>query len=66
MKHMTAEIPSSNFFILIPVLILSSRVFQNFWENGNQSFLSTTFAPDRRETLSFAKKLFCPQAFKGG
>ena len=33
------------------------RVFQNFWGNGNQRFLSTTFAPDRRETLRFAKKL---------
>ena len=33
------------------------RVFQNFWNTGNQSFLSTTFAPDRRETLRFAKKL---------
>ena len=33
------------------------RVFQNFWGNGNQRFLSTTFAPDRRETLRFAKRL---------
>ena len=33
------------------------RVFQNFWGNGNQRFLGTTFAPGRRETLRFAKKL---------
>ena len=33
------------------------RVFQNFWKNGNQRFLGTTFAPGRRETLRFAKKL---------
>ena len=34
-----------------------TRVFQNFWGNGNQSFLSTTFAPDCRETLRIAKNL---------
>ena len=34
-----------------------TRVFHNFRGNGNQSFLSTTFAPDRRETLRFAKRL---------
>ena len=33
------------------------RAFQNFWGNGNQRFLGTTFAPGRRETLRFAKKL---------
>ena len=32
-------------------------MFQIFWGNGNQSFLSTTFAPDRREILRFVKKL---------
>ena len=36
---------------------VSTRVFQNFWGNGNQRFLGTTFAPGRRETLRFAKKL---------
>ena len=36
---------------------LRARVFQNFWGNGSQRFLSTTFAPDCRETLRFAKKL---------
>ena len=44
-------------FISIKMLIVHSRVFQNFWENGNQRFLGTSFAPGRRKTLRFAKKL---------
>ena len=41
----------------ITYTFMDNRVFQNFWGNGNQRFLGTTFAPGRRETLRFAKKL---------
>ena len=50
------SVPASN-SISSPQRYMQYRVFQNFWGNGNQRFLSTTLAPDRRETLRFAKKL---------
>ena len=51
------KVPNSSHVASIQHRRVSNRVFQNFWGNGNQRFLSTTFAPGCRETLRFAKKL---------
>ena len=63
-KSLLAEIVRSKIgelWIVVPAVlrrcVCTRRVFQNFWGNGTQSFLSATFDPDRGETLRLAKKL---------